>query len=65
MNNLFRLGANRQAGGLSYFFLLAHRFNDDAFRPLSVELGVINLLPPPETELAVRYRDYHFVMHRS
>ncbi len=34
--------------------LLAHHFNDDAFRALAVELGVIDLLPGAEVELARR-----------
>src|SRR5580693_2316173 len=45
--------------------LFAHRFNNDAFRTLSVELGVIYLLPGAEIELAFSHRHDRFVMHQQ
>jgi hypothetical protein len=43
--------------------LLTHHFNDDAFRPLTVELGVVNLLPGPEIQFSVRDRDDDLMMN--
>src|ERR1700733_11050443 len=43
--------------------LLTHHFNDDAFRPLAVELGVINLLPSSEIQFRVRDGNDDLVMH--
>ena len=45
--------------------LFAHHFNDDAFRPLPVELGVINLLPGAEIQLPVGHRNDDLVMHEQ
>ncbi len=42
---------------------LAHYFNDDAFGPLTVEFGVINLLPRAEIQLSVGHGNDDFVMH--
>src|SRR5579863_2472034 len=47
------------------FGLFAHYFNDDAFGALSVELGVIDLLPRPEIQLATGHRHNHFVVHNQ
>jgi len=41
---------------------LSHDLNNDAFGALAVELGVINLLPGPEIELAGGHRHDHLVM---
>src|ERR1035437_9433511 len=46
-------------------FSLAHHFNDDAFGALSVEFGVINLLPRAEVELAFGHRNHHLMMHQQ
>src|SRR3984957_6954676 len=45
--------------------LFTHRFNDDAFGTLSVELGVIDLLPGAEIELAFGHRHDDLVMHQK
>src|SRR5690242_5366056 len=45
--------------------LLAHYLNDDAFIALSVELGVIDLLPWTEIELARGHRHDDLVMHEQ
>src|SRR5580658_6928349 len=42
---------------------LAHYLNNDAFRTLSVEFRVINLLPRAKIEPALRHRNNHLVMH--
>src|SRR5580658_5723792 len=44
---------------------LTHYFNDDAFGPLSVELGVIHLLPGSEVEAPVRHRNDHLMMNQQ
>ena len=45
--------------------LLAHYFQYDAFGSLTVELGIINLLPGTEIELARGHRHDHLVMHQQ
>src|ERR1700722_16094010 len=42
---------------------LTHYLNNDAFRPLTVEFGIVNLLPGAKIEPAVRHRYNHLVMH--
>jgi CheY-like chemotaxis protein len=42
-----------------------HYFNDDAFGPLSVKLGVIQLLPGPEIKARVRHRHDHLMMNQQ
>ena len=44
---------------------LSHYFNNDALGALSVELGVVNLLPWTKIELAFGHRHNHFVMHQQ
>src|SRR5260370_12935047 len=44
---------------------LSHHLDNDAFRALSVELGIINLLPGPEIEAPVGHRHNHLMMHHQ
>ena len=43
--------------------LFPHHFNNDSFRALPVELGIIDLLPGTEVQLSVCHRNDHFVMY--
>ena len=53
------------SGGSSFQRLLAHYLNDDAFRTLSVEFGIINLLPGAKIEPALGHRNNHLMMHHQ
>src|SRR5262249_42399992 len=51
--------------GAHAFRSFPHHLNDDAFRALSVELGVIDLLPWAKVETAVGYRNDDLMMHEQ
>src|SRR5260370_28341924 len=43
----------------------SHAFDNDAFRALSVDLGIINLLPGPEIEPPIGHWHNHLMMHHQ
>jgi hypothetical protein len=55
--SLSKLGLRRRS--------FTHYFYDDALWPLSVEFGIVNLLPRTEIELAVGHRHNHLVVDQE
>ena len=58
-----RSSRTREFVTLPSLLLLTHHFNDDACRPLAVELGVVNLLPESEVRFSVGDRDDDLMMN--